>query len=247
MDDEANARRTMHSLLKNYAPNVEVVAEASSVATALQAIKEHLPDLVFLDIEMQDGTGFEVLQNLPQIDFNVVFVTAYEQYALQSFRFAAIDYLLKPVRIQELQEAIARVAERGKSTITTGKDFKAIKQKIDASGTEGPMVLITEVDGFTIVRYNEILYLEAAKNYTVFVFEGRKVIASRSMGEYEELLAEFGFMRIHKSYIVNLFKVERYVKGRGGEVELCDGTAIPIARERKQVFLEHFEARFGLI
>jgi two-component system, LytTR family, response regulator len=149
VDDEANARRTLLAMLKNYAPTVEVVGEASSVATAILAINNQQPDLVFLDIEMQDGTGFEVLQSLPTIDFNVVFVTAYEQYALQSFRFAAIDYLLKPVRIQELQEAIGRVSLREKSQITSGNEFKAIKQKIDANGTLGQVVLISELDGFS--------------------------------------------------------------------------------------------------
>jgi two-component system LytT family response regulator len=248
VDDEVNARRTLLTLLKDYAPEVEVVAEASSVETALLAIKTHDPDLVFLDIEMQDGTGFDVLKSLPKINFKVVFVTAYEQYALQSFRFAAIDYLLKPVRIQDLQEAIQRVGIREKSQITSGKEFTEIKKRIDAHGSAGQVVLVSELDGFSIARYDEILYCEAAKNYTIFVFQGgRKIIASRTIGEYGDLLADFGFMRIHKSFIINLTKVARYVKGRGGEIELIDGTVLPVSRDRKQDFLEHFEARFGSI
>jgi two-component system, LytTR family, response regulator len=248
VDDEANARRTMLAMLKDYATEVQVVAEASSVETAIQAITLHDPDLVFLDIEMQDGTGFDVLRSLPEINFKIVFITAYEQYALQSFRFAALDYLLKPVRIQELQEAIQRVGVREKSQIKTGKEFGEIKKRIDALGSTGQLVLVSELDGFSIARYDDILYCEAAKNYTVFVFlGGRKIIASRTIKEYEELLAEYGFMRIHKSYIINLTKVARYVKGRGGEIELMDGSIMPVSRERKQEFLDHFEARFGSI
>lgn len=248
VDDETNARRTLLAMLKDYATEVQVVAEATSVETAIEAIHTHQPELVFLDIELQDGTGFDVLKRLPEINFKLVFVTAYEQYALQSFRFAAIDYLLKPVRIQELQEAIQRVASRERPQLTTGKAFQEIKKKIDAQDSSGQMVLVSELDGFSIARYDEILYCEAAKNYTVFVFQGdRKIVASRTIRDYEELLAEYGFMRVHKSFIINLTKVARYVKGRGGEIELIDGTIVPVSRERKQEFLEHFEARFGNI
>jgi two-component system, LytTR family, response regulator len=248
VDDETSARKTLTLMLNQYVEQVEVIGEASSVRQAIETITELKPDLVFLDIEMQDGTGFDVLQNLPSISFHVVFVTAYEQYALQSFRFAAIDYLLKPVRIKELRQTIERASTWAKPQIKTGQEFATIKKKVDSSSTKGQVVLVSELDGFSVVRWEEIVYCEAAKNYTVFSFmDGRKIIASRPLGEYETLLAEFGFMRIHKSFIVNLAKVSRYIKGRGGEVTMVDRSILPVARERKQDFLDYFEARFGTL
>lgn len=248
VDDEAAARKTLATMLKHYGSHVEIVGEAASVAEAITTIARLDPDLVFLDIEMQDGTGFDVLQRLPGISFHVVFVTAYEQYALQSFRFAAIDYLLKPVRIQELKQALERVEKWSKPQVKTGQEFVKIKKKIDSNAAQGQVVLVSEIDGFSIIRWEEIVYCEAAKNYTVFSFMGdRKVTASRPIGEYEELLQEYGFMRIHKSFIVNLARVVRYIKGRGGEVEMADKMLLPVARERKQALLEYFEKRFGTI
>ena len=121
-----------------------------------------------------------------------------------------------------------------------------MKQTIDATESPGQMVLVSEVDGFSIARADDINYCEAAKNYTIFRFQGnRKIIASRTLGEYDILLKDFGFMRIHKSFTVNLAKVARYVKGRGGEIEMLDGTILPVSRERKQDFIDHFEAQFG--
>ncbi len=246
VDDEVNARRTLSAMLRNYAPEVEIIAEASSVEQAHNAIIEHNPELVFLDVEMQDGTGFDVLQGLSEINFKVVFVTAYEQYALQSFRFAAIDYLLKPVRIADLQEAVQRVAASAPPQVMSGKTFTEMKHSVDANEIPGQMVLVSELDGFSIARADEINYCEAAKNYTIFKFQGnRKIVASRTLGEYDLLLKEFGFMRIHKSYTVNLAKVARYIKGRGGEIEMTDGTILPVSRDRKQDFLDHFETRYG--
>jgi two-component system, LytTR family, response regulator len=249
VDDESSARRTLSIMLKTYLESqVEVICEASSVQEAIAAIKKNKPDLVFLDIEMQDGTGFDVLQSLDTIDFQVVFVTAYEHYAFQSFRFAAIDYLLKPIRAEDLRQSIGRATKWGQPQIKTGQEFATMKSKVDSTDTKGQVLLVSELDGFSIVRSDEIIYCEAAKNYTIFHFiDGRKITASRSIGDFEVLLSELGFMRIHKSYIVNLSKIMRYIKGRGGEVAMVDKMILPVGRERKQELLEYFEGRFGSI
>ncbi|MEY3444177.1 MAG: hypothetical protein RLZZ519_2458 [Bacteroidota bacterium] len=246
VDDELGARRTLALMIKDYTKNVEIIGEASSVQEGLKLIPELKPELVFLDIEMQDGTGFDLLQNLAKIDFNIVFVTAFEQYALKSFRFAALDYLLKPVRIDELRQAIERASTGRKPQIKSGDEFLKVRKRVESSTSKSQAVLVSEADGFSVVRWEEIVYCEAAKNYTIFYFEdGRKIVAARTLGEYESLLGDHGFMRTHKSFLINLSKVSRYINGRGGQVAMTDKTLLPVARERKQDFLEYFEARFG--
>jgi two-component system LytT family response regulator len=246
IDDELGARKTLALMVNDFTKNVEIIGEASSVQEGLRLIPELKPELVFLDIEMQDGTGFDLLQGLAKIDFNVVFVTAFEQYALRSFRFAALDYLLKPVRIEELRQAIDRAANGEKPQIKTGQDFLNVRKRVESSPSRSQAVLVSESDGFSVVRWEEIVYCEAAKNYTVFSFEdGKKIIASRTIGEYELLLGEHGFMRTHKSFLINLSKVAKYINGRGGQVAMVDKTLLPVARERKQEFLEYFDARFN--
>lgn len=248
IDDELAARKTLLLLLKPYEGIVEVVGEASSVKEAIQLIDESKPDLVFLDIEMQDGTGFDVLEALTEINFHLVFVTAFEQYALHSFRYAAIDYLLKPVRIQELRESIHRASTWSKPQTKTGKEFANLKstvEKIDPNKEKDQVILISDQDGFIIIKREEIIYCEAAKNYTIFKFAGGQKVATRSLGEFEELLTTHGFLRIHKSYMINLNKVSKYLKGRGGEVEMVNNEILPVSREKKAVFLEYFEAKFG--
>ncbi|MBL0017786.1 MAG: response regulator transcription factor [Bacteroidia bacterium] len=246
VDDELGARKTLSLLIRDFTTNVEVIGEASSVQEGLQLIPQLKPELVFLDIEMQDGTGFDLLQSLSKIDFNIVFVTAFEQYALKSFRFAALDYLLKPVKIEELRQAIERVSTGRKPQIKSGDEFLKVRKRVESSPSKSQAVLVSEADGFSVVRWEEIVYCEAAKNYTIFSFEdGKKIVASRTIGEYESLLGEHGFMRTHKSFLINLAKVTRYINGRGGQVAMIDKTLLPVARERKQDFLEYFEARFG--
>lgn len=244
VDDELGARKTLTLMIKDYTTNVDIIGEASSVLEAQKIIPELNPELIFLDIEMQDGTGFDLLQSLDKIEFNVIFVTAFEQYALQSFRFAALDYLLKPIRIEELREAVARASTGIKPQIKTGQEFLKVRKKIDSNGSKSQAVLISEADGFSVVRWEEIVYCEAAKNYTIFYFEdGKKIVASRTLGEYEALLSGFGFMRIHKSFLANLAKIVRYINGRGGQIVMVNKAILPVARERKLDLLEFFEAR----
>lgn len=246
VDDELAARKTLTLLLKQYEDVVRVEAEAGSVKEAIEVINEVKPDLLFLDIEMQDGTGFDVLQALPEINFHLVFVTAFEQYALHSFRYAAIDYLLKPVRIQELRESIHRASTWSKPLAKSGQEFASLKSTVEKIDTHSDQViLISDHEGFTIIKREEIIYCEASKNYTVFYFNDSQKVATRSLGEFEELLAAHGFLRIHKSFLVNLNKVSKYLKGRGGEVEMVNQKVLPVSRDKKVTFLEYFEAKFG--
>ena len=163
---------------------------------------------------------------------------------VQSFRFAAIDYLLKPVRIHEFREAIDRAARSPLRHQVDDKDQATPKK--NAGAQKEQLLVVSELDGFSVARTEEIMYCEAAGGYTVFYFvDGRNISSSRRLGEYEPLLAEMGFLRIHKSFIVNLSMIRKYVKGRGGEVTMMKGQQLPVSRERKQALLDYFAADSG--
>jgi two-component system, LytTR family, response regulator len=243
IDDESNARFLLaDQIQRHFEDQVTIVAEANDVDTGLEAIQKHQPDLVFLDIKMQKGTGFDLLQALKSVDFEVVFITAYDNYAIKAFDFAAFGYLLKPVKTADLRKVIERM-EKQVRRIKDGADQR-VKVLIDNYGDEGgrlKRIVISNMEGFKVVDIADIIRLEASSNYTNFVLtRDRKVMVSRTMGEYEELLNDHGFFRIHQSHIVNLRHVEAYVKTDGGQVQMADGTLLTISRNRKTSFMKRF-------
>jgi len=239
IDDEAPSREALRHYLNKYCQDVEVVAEAESVTSGLKAIIRNKPDLVFLDIEMPYGNGFDLLEQLPENhQLEVVFVTAYEQYALRALRLSAAHYLLKPVDIDDLINAVARVKERvglrEQSQVT-----KTILENIRRGKDEVPKRLaLPLMEGLEIVTPDEIRYCSAADNFTHFhLADGRKLLICRKLKYYTALLTPAGFFRIHRSSVVNLKLVKRYHRGKGGAVVMDDGTELPVAAARKQELL----------
>ncbi len=238
IDDEAKARRILEALLKEYCTDVEIVATAADVPSGVIAINQHKPDVLFLDVEMPGYTGFQLLDFFRDIDFDIVFTTAHSDYAVQAFRVSAIDFLLKPIQISELIAAVDKVkAKQGhnKERLTVLKEnFKdnAVK-KLALPVAEG--LLFADTDTLT--------HLEADGAYTHFHFEdGKKVIVSKKIKEFEEALTQqSNFFRTHRSYIVNLKKIKQYVKQEGGYVLLENDIQVPLARERKDEFLQVIE------
>jgi two-component system LytT family response regulator len=240
VDDEKNARGTLSALLRDFFPEIELVGEAESPVTALQLISATDPDLAFLDVEMQTGTGFELLESLPDHRMEVIFVTAHADYALQSFRFDAVDYLTKPIRIRELREAI----EKAKEKINAGETEKlpGVGLRKSAGQQREYQLTLPELNGFAVVTIAEIIRCEGSKNYTIFYLRDKRTItAARTLKDFEGILEPYGFIRIHKSHLVNAYCLRRYFRGRGGEVEMEDGSLIPVSRERKDDLLKHFE------
>lgn len=242
IDDEKRARDLLiRKLDQSLSKRLEVVGQADDVSTGVKLIKEQKPDLVFLDIQMHEGTGFDLLEHFPDIDFEVIFVTAYDQYAVKAFKFSAFGYLLKPIKSRELSEVVDKLQERI-AQLKAGVD-KRLKVLVENYGDDERIkkLVVANRSGFQVTRVEDIVRLEGDSNYTHFIIEGGgKITTSKTLGEYEELLNDHGFFRIHQSTIVNLRHVKGYNRDHGDKVEMSDGKSFNLSRHRKAGFLERF-------
>ena len=242
IDDEQDARFLLRNQLeKKFGGQISILAEAEDIQPGIEIIEDHKPDVVFLDIQMKTGTGFDLLQQMKAIDFEVIFITAYDQYAVNAFKFSAFGYLLKPIKTKELADVLRKLEiHLSEKKRETGKRLKVL---VENYGSEGDIqkLIVPNVEGFQVLKIAEILRLEGDRNYTHFILSNnRKVTTSKSLGEYEELLNEYGFFRIHQSTIVSLRHIVGYVKGDGGMVEMVDGISLKVSRNRKVDFLKRF-------
>jgi two-component system, LytTR family, response regulator len=239
VDDELPARECIRNFLKDYCRDVEVVAQADSANTALTAILDHHPDLVFLDVEMPNGNGFDLLRMLTRIDFSIIFVTAYEEYAVTAFRFSATDFLLKPINIKELIEAVDKVRMQLQNK-TGAANIETLK-RLTQSGPESWNVLVIPAsDGFKVVRLQEIITCEADGYCTIFHLKDQgKIVSTKNLKYYDEFLSGYYFMRVHNSHLVNLHQIREY--SSEGVIKLADEIQAPLGNTYKKKFLEYFE------
>jgi two-component system LytT family response regulator len=232
VDDEVNNRENLHALLKEYCKDVQVVGLADSVDSAYKIIKSQKPDLVFLDIKMPEKDGFKLLESLNEINFEVIIVTAYNQYAIQAIKFCAIDYLLKPIDIIELSNAVDLVSRR----MDQKKENEGLKQLINHLNNKkrSTKIGLASQDKVDFVETSQIIRCEADNNYThIFLDNQKKMTISKTLKEFEELLSDYGFIRLHQSHLVNSAFIQSYYKNDGGYIKLNDGTTIPISRTKK--------------
>lgn len=243
IDDENDARFLLRNLIeKNFGSKVEVIGEADDVGSGLLEIERVKPELVFLDVQMKSGTGFDLLKKLDSVDFEVIFITAYNEYAIEAFKFSAFGYLLKPIKKSELEDIILKLEKQ--FTRESQSMNKRVKVLVENYGQKGEIqkLIISNIEGFKVLEISEILRLEGDRNYTHFILaSGKKITASKSLGEYEELLDEHGFFRIHQSTIVSLRHITGFIKANGGFVEMKDGTTYKVSRTRKLEFLQRFK------
>lgn len=230
VDDEANNRENLRLALASYCKEVQIVGEADSAISALDVIKAQQPDLVFLDIAMPLGDGFQLLESLDKIDFDIIFVTAYNQYAIRAIKFCAIDYLLKPIDALELKQAVNRVL--------ANQTKKQQQQKLEvllSSRLDTPQkIALPQSDHVEFVDLKQIIRCQGEKNYTWFYLQdGRKLLVSQTLKEYVALLEDTHFFRVHQSHLVNLQHVKKYSRRDGGYVVMTDKQQIPVARNRK--------------
>ena len=239
IDDEINARSTLITLLRSIPFPMEIIGEGDDVESAVQLINDRRPDLVFLDIQLKKGTGFDVLKKLEDFRGEIIFVTAYDNYAIKAFQSAAFGYLLKPLKVSELKEVADRFL----------KQFKARQQGVNRARIliehfeEGNIkkLVIQNVNGFRVLSLDEIVYLKGEVNYTRFILKtGEKLMTSKTLKEYENILTNYGFYRIHQSYLINLRFVKEYVKGEGGEVIMINNDQLDVSRRRKSEFIARF-------
>jgi two-component system, LytTR family, response regulator len=246
VDDEAASRNVLRSYLEKYCTDVQVVAEADSVSTALTAIGHHAPDVVFLDVEMPHGNGFDLLEQLgTKVNFETVFVTAFDHYALQALNFSAAHYLLKPVSIEELEIAVEKIRQR-RDAHTAALRAQVLIENRSITDRRNKKIVLPLLDGFEVVKADDVIVCVANDNFTDFHLVGkpRKMIC-RTLKFYEELLEGCGFMRVHKSYLVNLEHVVKYTKGKGGELMMADGTSVPVSPQKKDALMEYFGTAKG--
>lgn len=250
VEDEKNSQELLKELVTEYCKGVEVVDIAGNVAEALEALDARKPDLVFLDIELPDGDGFQVLEKAPDKAFDVIFTTAYDQYAMKAFKFSATDYLLKPVDIDELEAAVQRVRakhEAGQAEpAEQSAKLEALIQNLRNMTQPLKRIVLPTSNGFTVVNPEDIIRCESDRNYTfIFLTDGRKILVSRTIKEYDEMLSDHNFFRIHQSHLINLSYLKNYTRGRGGYVELTDGTVLDVSARRKSEFLKRMSVDNG--
>ena len=238
VDDEPDGVRTLKKLLELNCPEVEIAATCNSAKAAIEKLEEVKPDLVFLDVRMPGKSGLDMLTELPVQNFEVIFVTAHDEYMLQALQFSAVDYLMKPVDEDRLVEAVDRVRKRLKMERSAGHKETLI-YNIGKAGSPLEMRLCLPTQkGFNIVKLEEIVYCEAKRSYTLFRFANNKsILISKPLFDYDKLLTETVFLRVHKSFLINLLHVKEYVRGEGGSVIMSDGTEIEISRRKKEQFL----------
>ena len=241
IDDEPGNIATMKKMVAEYCPDIELLGTANDIHQAEKLIHLHQPDLILLDIEMPHGNGFDLLNNLAPINFEVVFVTAFNAYAIQAFKYSAVDYILKPVSINDLKNAVIKVKSRlEKNQLNKRIDSLLENLKTESSGRK--KISITTPDGIVFEELENIMYLQGENNYTtLFLKNKHKEVAARAIGELEELLPLKTFCRIHRSYIININCIKKYYKGRGGYVVMEDGTSIEVSVRKRDEFLRLLE------
>ena len=231
-----HCRKTLGILLKEYCPDVQVMEQCSDAETGLEAIKKLNPDLVFLDIEMPEMNGFEMLEQFSEIPFAVIFTTGYDQYAIKAFRFSALDYLLKPVEPEELQRAVQKVTQRMHYPVP--QQIEILLQKLHHPSSSIQKIALPTMEGLQMVAVDSIISCASDSNYTIFLLKNKqKLVASRPLKEIEEMLEEYSFLRVHNSHLVNLNEIDKYIKGEGGYLVMTDGSTIDVSRSKKEILL----------
>lgn len=234
IDDVENARISLRSDLEDYCEQIEVIGEADGVVSGARLLKEMKPDIVFLDIQMRDGSGFDLLEILPEIDFALIFTTSSDEHAIQAFRFSAIDYLLKPIDPDQLMEAV------GKAEKMPSKRLEVLRSNL--GGTQ--RLALNSQDKIRIVELEEVVRCESHGSYTMFYTrDGESILVTKTLKEYDLLLSDLGFLRVHQSHLVNMKYIKEFNKSDGGQIVLKDRTDIPVSSRKKTVVmrtLSHF-------
>lgn len=240
VDDEKHGRENLAGLLAQHCSNVEVLGSANSVESAIELIKETSPELVFLDIEMPKASGFQLLEYFNEINFEVIFVTAYGNYAIKAIRFSAADYILKPINYHELKAAVEKVTERIRYK-TENDRIKELHRNIKQP--ENPRIGLPTGDRIEFVNPADIINCKGEGNYTHIYLSGAKhLLVAKTLMEFEELLNDFSFIRTHKSHLVNLKHVTAWLKTDGGMLQLSNGEKVAVSRRRKESVLEMLKA-----
>lgn len=237
IDDEKKGREILKSLIENYCKEVQIIAQATNAKEGYDLIQEYHPDVVFLDIEMPNGDGFSLLERFDKIGFHIVFTTAFDDYAIKAIKFHALDYLLKPIDIDELRVAVSHIKKALEEKQSPENKFAGLIQsrKLEHSGK----LALPVKDGIIYLSISEIVRVESDGTYSLFYTDNdKKHLSSKNLGEYEDILPTTGFFRVHRSHIVNVRKVKKFIRNDGNFIEMEDGSTVEIARRKKDEFLD---------
>lgn len=238
IDDEESSLSSLKEKIKRHCPQIKIVAECDSAQKGIDRIESVHPDLVFLDIEMPVMNGFLMLQNLSYKNFALIFTTAYDHYAIKAIRFSALDYLVKPIEVEELKSAVDRASEK-QENVMPNHQLELLLENFTPQKNNYQRIAIPTADGLQFIKLNSIVYLEASVNYThIFMENKQKHIVCRTMKDFEEMLPAETFLRIHNSYIINKNFAEKYIRGEGGQVVLSNGAILDISKRKKAQFLK---------
>lgn len=243
VEDEETSRETLRNYLNKYCEGIEIIAECTNIKEGEKAIVELEPDLVFLDVEMPFGNAFDLLEQLKTINFKIIFVTAYSQYAIKAINYSASYYILKPIDIDELEKAVEKVRNdlEIESNIDSTVQTKVLLENIRATQNQQKKIILPVLDGFEVVSVNEIIKCEANDNFTNFyLLNGEKKVICRTLKFYDDVLSDSGFLRVHRSHLINTQYIKSYKKGKGGVVVMTDGSHVDVSASKKQGLLDFF-------
>jgi len=237
VDDEHDAVEFIDSIIGEYCKSLIVVGKAHNVLQGVAEINEKKPDLVFLDVEMPNGTGFDLLAQFPEKDFDVIFITAFNHYAIKAIKFSAVDYILKPININEFIEFLDRVVKKKSERVGgSNENLKVLMENLRSSLPT--RLAIPTADGMEYLNPKDIIRIEADRSYSWFFLAGnRKMLVSKHLKEFQELLGERSFFRAHNSHLINLKYVRKFIRKEGGYIEMADNQMIPVSKNRKDLFL----------
>jgi two-component system, LytTR family, response regulator len=238
IDDEARSRKALQIALKDYCPSVEIISIAETPEKGIEAIITCKPDIVFLDVQMPGMSGFDLLSHFPEINFDIVFITAHDHYAIKAIRFSALDYLLKPIQIDELMAAV-RKAEEKKNYRQTNWQYKSLYENVRSSHNASGSIALPIGDGLLFIKTQDIIRCEAEGNYVIIYRAGKeKILITKTLGDIESMLDTKEFFRVHNSHLVNLAHIKKYVKGDGGYVIMSDNSTADVSRRKKEEFMQ---------
>ncbi|MEO8110428.1 MAG: LytTR family DNA-binding domain-containing protein [Ginsengibacter sp.] len=237
IDDEFNSLQNLEKKLQEFCPDVDIVAITQKPEDGILLIRQHHPDVVFLDIEMPRMSGFRLLEELGEYDFDIIFTTAYNHYSIDAIRISAFDYLVKPIGIEELQQAVERLT---KSKVSQTKEkIDILKRSLSDNRNQEDKIAISTSEGIEFVPIKNILHIESKSNYSkIYLPEDKTIMVSKILKDFEEMLLPYNFLRIHNSHLINLNYIKKYMRKNGGQVMLQDGTVIEISRRKKEEFLK---------
>lgn len=239
IDDVAEARETLKKDLDNYCPEINVIGEAEGVVSGAKLLKTMATDLVFLDIQMQDGSGFDILEILPEINFKIIFTTASDAFAIKAFRFSAVDYLLKPIDPDELMEAVKKVKE---SKNDEPEQFDLLLDTVKTQAQPQRLALHT-LEKIQVTNIQDIVRCESSGNYTTFFFTNAdKLLVTKTLKDYDKMLAEHGFVRVHQSHLINSNQIKEYIKTEGGYLVMKDASRVPVSLRKKPMVMKMLDS-----